>query len=75
MVGVLKSLKNSLLSKKASSKKRIEESFRILDESAVDMKIIRGLCANGIPFNVLCNPQFLEMVNNIKKHLMDTNLH
>jgi hypothetical protein len=28
----------------------------------VDMKIMRGLCANEIPFNVLRNPQFVEMV-------------
>ncbi|KAL4558645.1 hypothetical protein LXL04_036846 [Taraxacum kok-saghyz] len=33
----------------------------------VDMKIIRGLCANGIPFNVLRNPQFLEMIQAIQK--------
>nr|GEU95091.1 hypothetical protein [Tanacetum cinerariifolium] len=34
---------------------------------AVDLKIMRGLCANGIPFNVLCNPQFHEMVMAINK--------
>ncbi|XP_052622385.1 uncharacterized protein LOC128127744 [Lactuca sativa] len=31
------------------------------------MKILRGLCANGIPFNVLRNPQFIEMIQAIKK--------
>ncbi|KAJ9548765.1 hypothetical protein OSB04_021308 [Centaurea solstitialis] len=66
-IGVSKTLKNSVLSKNASSKKRIEESFAIMKRNAVDMKIVRGLCANGIPFNVLRNPQFVEMVNAIKR--------
>ncbi|KAK1438667.1 hypothetical protein QVD17_04476 [Tagetes erecta] len=64
--GVSKSLKNSVLSKNLSSKRRIEESFGILERNAVDLKIMRGLCANGIPFNVLRNPQFIEMINAIK---------
>jgi hypothetical protein len=38
-----------------------------MGRDAVDMKIIRGLCANGIPFNVLRNPQFVEMVMAINK--------
>ncbi|XP_023742426.1 uncharacterized protein LOC111890549 [Lactuca sativa] len=33
----------------------------------VDMKIMRVLCANGIPFNVLRNPQFQEMITTINK--------
>lgn len=65
--GVSKRLKNSVLSKNASSKNRIEETFAMLERNAVDMKIIRGICANGIPFNVLRNPQFLEMVSAIKQ--------
>lgn len=32
----------------------------------VNMKIIRGFCANSILFNVLCNPLF-EMGNAINK--------
>jgi hypothetical protein len=64
--GVSKCLKNSILSKNASSSKHIDESFGILERNAVDMKIIRGLCANGIPFNVLRNPQFQEMISAIK---------
>ena len=28
---------------------------------------MRGLCANGIPFNVLRNPQFVEMVTTINR--------
>ncbi|KAL4563954.1 hypothetical protein LXL04_028003 [Taraxacum kok-saghyz] len=39
----------------------------MLEKDEVDMKIIRGLCANGIPFNVLRNPQFLEMIQAIQK--------
>ncbi|XP_022032814.1 uncharacterized protein LOC110933922 [Helianthus annuus] len=65
--GVSKSLKNSVLSKNSSLKKRLEESFAMLERNEVDLKIIRGLCANGIPFNVLRNPQFTEMVSAIKK--------
>ncbi|KAJ9567783.1 hypothetical protein OSB04_003749 [Centaurea solstitialis] len=38
-----------------------------MERDAVDMKTVRGLCANGIPFNVLRNPQFVEMVNAIKR--------
>lgn len=63
-IGVSKSLKSLVLPKKHPQRK---ESFGILERNAVDMEIIQGLCANRIPFNVLRNPQFLEMVNVIKK--------
>ncbi|KAJ0901317.1 putative ribonuclease H-like superfamily [Helianthus annuus] len=63
--GVSKCLKNSVLSKNAP-RKRMEEAFGILERNAVDLKIIRGLCANGIPFNVLRNPHFIEMISAIK---------
>ncbi|KAI3522216.1 hypothetical protein L1887_11700 [Cichorium endivia] len=71
-VGVSRSLKNSIITKKqsfssSSSKKPIEEAFGALERSIVDLKIMRGLCANGIPFNVLRNPQFLEMVTAINR--------
>ena len=39
--------------------------FKIMDKNSVDMKVMRGLCANGIPFNVLRNPQFHEMISAI----------
>ncbi|KAI3698708.1 hypothetical protein L2E82_42453 [Cichorium intybus] len=65
--GVSKALKNSLLTRNTTSKKRLEEAFGVMERTMVDMKIIRGLCANGIPFNVLRNPQFIEMINAIKK--------
>lgn len=38
----------------------------MLERKAVDLKITRGLCANRIPFNVLRNPQYIEMINAIK---------
>ncbi|MFS7953952.1 hypothetical protein Hanom_Chr07g00624661 [Helianthus anomalus] len=64
--GVSKCLKNSVLSKNAP-RKRMEEAFGILERNAVDLKIIRGLCANEIPFNVLRNPHFIETISAIKK--------
>nr|KAJ0198508.1 hypothetical protein LSAT_V11C700368820 [Lactuca sativa] len=48
-----RSLKNSLLSKKSASKRRIEDAFKMLKREEVDMKILRGLCAHRIPFNVI----------------------
>ena len=71
-MGVSKSLRNSIISKKlnsgsSSSKKPIEQAFGLMERHAVDLKIMRGLCANGIPFNVLRNPQFHEMVTAINK--------
>lgn len=36
-----------------------------MEKKDVDMKVMRGLCANGIPFNVLRNPQFHEMISAI----------
>lgn len=67
--GVSRSLKNSVINKKqtSNSKKPLEESFGVLERNAVDMKVMKGLCANGIPFNVLRNPQFQEMVNGINR--------
>nr|KAJ0190209.1 hypothetical protein LSAT_V11C800442570 [Lactuca sativa] len=38
-----------------------------MERSAVDLKTMRALCANGIPFNVLRNPQFRDMVNALRK--------
>ncbi|KAJ9567450.1 hypothetical protein OSB04_003416 [Centaurea solstitialis] len=65
--GVSSRLQKSVISKNASSKKKIEESFGIMERNMVDMKILKGLCANGIPFNVLRNPHFIEMIDAIKK--------
>ncbi|KAE8712791.1 polyprotein-like [Hibiscus syriacus] len=68
-LGVSKSLKSSIVTKRQnlSSKKPLDQSFSIMKRSAIDLKIVRALCANGIPFNVLRNPQFREMINAIRK--------
>ena len=65
--GVSRTLKNSIISKNSASKRRLEEAFGVMERNIVDIKIMRGLCANGIPFNVLRNPQFIEMIQAIKK--------
>lgn len=39
----------------------------MMERNTVDMKIMRALCANGIPFNVLRNPQFQEMITAINR--------
>ncbi|XP_076941570.1 uncharacterized protein LOC143611191 [Bidens hawaiensis] len=62
-VGVSRSLKNSVF----TNNNRIDQSFGMMERNQVDMKIMRGICANAIPFNVLRNPQFLEMVSAINK--------
>ncbi|KAK9048331.1 hypothetical protein SSX86_032706 [Deinandra increscens subsp. villosa] len=68
MLGVSKSLKCSVVTKKrnVSGTKPLEESLALMERSVVDLKIVKALCANGIPFNVLRNPQFREMVNAIR---------
>jgi hypothetical protein len=65
--GVTSSLKSSTITKreKGSCSKPLEDVFQVMGRDAVDMKIMRALCANGIPFNVLRNPQFVEMVTAI----------
>ncbi|KAK9057621.1 hypothetical protein SSX86_022457 [Deinandra increscens subsp. villosa] len=67
--GISRSLKTSVVTKKPNinSKKPIEQAFSVMERSWVDLKIIRALCANGIPFNVLRNPQFQEMISALKR--------
>ncbi|KAK2408823.1 hypothetical protein QL285_044305 [Trifolium repens] len=48
-----------------SCSKPLEESFQLMGRDVIDMKIMIGLCSNRIPFNVLRNPQFEEMVMTI----------
>ncbi|XP_077249156.1 uncharacterized protein LOC143888600 [Tasmannia lanceolata] len=68
-VGVSLSLKNSTLIRRhaPSIPGAIESAFGITERDAVDVKVLRALCANGIPFNVLRNPQFHEMVSAINR--------
>ena len=57
--GVLSSLKSSTITKRFSQvpmMKSVGDAFGIMERDAVDLKVIRGLTANGISFNVLRNP-------------------
>ncbi|KAF2289511.1 hypothetical protein GH714_036765 [Hevea brasiliensis] len=64
--GVSSSLKNSTICTKlkpiVAKANPIASAFSMMERDAVDLKVMRGLCANGIPFNVLRNPQFCEMI-------------
>ncbi|KAF2286305.1 hypothetical protein GH714_013692 [Hevea brasiliensis] len=64
--GVSSSLKNSTISTKPKAivvkANPIASAFNVMERDMVDLKVMKGLCANGIPFNVLRNPQFCEMV-------------
>ncbi|XP_062011882.1 uncharacterized protein LOC133728490 [Rosa rugosa] len=66
--GVSSSLKSSTILRQQPQKSTagaLDDMFKIMDKNSVDMKVMRGLCANGIPFNVLRNPQFHEMISAI----------
>ncbi|KAF2290351.1 hypothetical protein GH714_011875 [Hevea brasiliensis] len=64
--GVSSSLKNSTISTKPKpiivKANPIASAFNVMERDIMDLKVMRVLCANGIPFNVLQNPQFCEMV-------------
>lgn len=38
-----------------------------MERETVDLKVIRGLCSAGIPFNALRNPEFVEMLMAVNK--------
>ena len=66
--GISPSLKSSTIgnSMKASpNEKNIADSFRSMERHSVDLLVEKALCANGIPFNVLRSPDFVEMVRGI----------
>ncbi|KAL6976600.1 hypothetical protein U1Q18_052716 [Sarracenia purpurea var. burkii] len=67
--GVSSALKNSKLTHRQAirGKGLLEESFALMDRHAVDSTIVSALCANGIPFNVLRNPQFCRRVTAINR--------
>uniref|UniRef100_A0A804IG63 Uncharacterized protein n=1 Tax=Musa acuminata subsp. malaccensis TaxID=214687 RepID=A0A804IG63_MUSAM len=46
-----------------------EQDYSTQDRDDVDSKVVRCLCANGIPFNVLRSPYWEEMVLAISKEL------
>ncbi|XP_074304319.1 uncharacterized protein LOC141639034 [Silene latifolia] len=55
-------IKNSNVGKSRTQKNPIAESFRTVERQQLDVLIVRALCANGIPFNVLRNPDFTNMI-------------
>ena len=68
---VFSSLKTSTITKKqtmgVAAMKPIQATFNVMEREMVDLKMMRGLCANGMPFNVVRNPQFGEMVTAINR--------
>ncbi|KAF8378914.1 hypothetical protein HHK36_030263 [Tetracentron sinense] len=66
--GLFLDLKRSSLTVDSHSLKKkgvLEDVFKQQERSEVDAKILRALCACGIPFNVLKSPYFHEMVSSI----------
>ncbi|KAL9675863.1 hypothetical protein QQ045_004071 [Rhodiola kirilowii] len=57
-----KSTINSSHGKLAFSSNPIAASFATVERHQVDVPIVRALCANGIPFNVLRNLDFINML-------------
>ncbi|CAN6463408.1 unnamed protein product [Victoria cruziana] len=49
------------------SQSTIVESFKKLEHEDVDNRVMRFLCANGIPFNVLRSPYWDDMVHGISQ--------
>ncbi|OMP08276.1 hypothetical protein COLO4_06621 [Corchorus olitorius] len=62
--GMSHSLKNSKLTDRGpKAKGLIADAFHNMDYHQVDKEIVTALCANGIAFNVLRNPQFCRMIS------------
>ncbi|KAL6550574.1 hypothetical protein OROMI_021062 [Orobanche minor] len=66
--GISPSLTRSTVNSKnlGTSKNPIEKAFGIVERHDVDIAIVRFLCANGIPFNVLRSPEMAAMTNALK---------
>ncbi|KAK8626274.1 hypothetical protein V6N13_133925 [Hibiscus sabdariffa] len=45
----------------------IAKSFGTVERHWVDILIVRALCMNGIPFNILRNPGFLAMLKGVNQ--------
>ena len=67
--GISLSLKNSTLTKKhaPAPSRPLQEAFNLMEKETVDLKLIRGLCSAGIPFNALRNPEFVDMLVGVNK--------
>ncbi|CAB4308608.1 unnamed protein product [Prunus armeniaca] len=80
---VSSSFKTSALMRQqpSSMTESIQDAFKTMDRDLVDIKVMRGPCANAISFNVLSNPQFHEMVTSINNrdirllHMKKLELH
>ncbi|GMI89573.1 hypothetical protein HRI_002626600 [Hibiscus trionum] len=70
-VGISLSLSKSTLnnshSRPTATTCPIAKSFGTVEQHQVDILIVRALCANGIPFNVLRNPNFLAMLKGVNQ--------
>ncbi|XP_063941311.1 uncharacterized protein LOC135149511 [Daucus carota subsp. sativus] len=67
--GISPSLTRSTINSKtavATNMSPLDKSFRNLERHEVDMAVVRFLCANGIPFNVLRSPEMHAMTNALK---------
>ncbi|KAL4383909.1 hypothetical protein GQ457_15G017470 [Hibiscus cannabinus] len=62
-----KSTLNNSHSRPATTTCPIAKSFGTVERHQVDILIVRALCANGIPFNVLRNPDFLAMLKGVNQ--------
>ncbi|GMI70157.1 hypothetical protein HRI_000685000 [Hibiscus trionum] len=62
-----KSTLNNSHSRPTSTTCPIAKSFGTVERHQVDILIVRALCANGIPFNVLRNPDFLVMLKGVNQ--------
>ncbi|XP_021722654.1 uncharacterized protein LOC110690135 [Chenopodium quinoa] len=63
LTGISPSLSKSTIKNKVpgTNKTPIEDAFGMVERNEVDKAIVRFLCANGIPFNVLRSPEFSYM--------------
>ncbi|KAK8697750.1 hypothetical protein V6N13_113888 [Hibiscus sabdariffa] len=62
-----KSTLNNSHSRPTTTTCPIAKSFGTVERHHVDILIVRALCANGIPFNVLRNPDFLAMLKGVNQ--------
>ncbi|KAL4383112.1 hypothetical protein GQ457_15G019790 [Hibiscus cannabinus] len=69
-----KSTLNNSHSRPATTTCPIAKSFGTVERNQVDILIVRALCPNGIPFNVLRNPDFLAMLKGVNQAPKTTNL-
>ncbi|KAK8626272.1 hypothetical protein V6N13_133923 [Hibiscus sabdariffa] len=62
-----KSTLNNSHNRPATTTCPIAKSFGTVEQHRVDILIVRALCANGIPFNVLKNLDFLSKLKGVNQ--------